>query len=468
MSKLTTKVKLGYAIGTLGENAATNIVSMYFLYFLTDAAGIVPAKAGAVVSIAIIWCAVLAPLVGYISDNYRRIGGSRVAFMKRTVIPYCLCMFLIFNNINVSENIKMIYFVLAAVGFYTCYAFYALPYYALGGEITDDFSERTSIRAWTSGTGYVLFIFMMACPPVIETMLTEYMGITLSQGWRIVGLMFSVIMFMGMCICILCTGKKERDVHLHVKVDWKVKWKDMFGSYWEVLKLKPMRYLVSSVFLWSFGAAVVSSAAIYMLVDVFPERPEMRSMYFVCAGSFAAVWTTVVNMVGKRFDKKRVFITGITICGIGLNLFYFIGISSFANIAVLVAFYTLGSGTFYVMYVSMMYDISELDEFVNGKSRIGAMTGLLDLTQKCGSAISMQIMGLVLQLGGYGVPGHEAQASETILFINTILPGVLIIGAVAVAIFYPVTHARHDALKAALKNKKEGKPYSEEGFSKLL
>ena len=40
-------------------------------------------------------------------------------------------------------------------------------FFALGGELTDDFEERTSIRAWGSAVGYALMIIALAVPPMI-------------------------------------------------------------------------------------------------------------------------------------------------------------------------------------------------------------------------------------------------------------------------------------------------------------
>ena len=80
----------------------------------------------------------------------------------------------------------------------------------------------------------------------------------------------------------------------------------------------------------------------------------------------------------------------------------------------------------------------------------------------------MQILGVFLQMGGYGIAGREAEACDTIIAANTLLPGAIGLAAGLFAVFYPVTKKRHEALKEALKLKKNGEKYSEEGFEKLL
>ena len=48
------------------------------------------------------------------------------------------------------------------------------------------------------------------------------------------------------------------------------------------------------------------------------------------------------------------------------------------------------------------------------------------------------------------------------------MPGILAIAAAILAIAYPITGKRFDALLTALKAKREGKEYNTEGFKELL
>ena len=53
-------------------------------------------------------------------------------------------------------------------------------------------------------------------------------------------------------------------------------------------------------------------------------------------------------------------------------------------------------------------------------------------------------------------------------YIVTLIPASLAIIAAVIAIAYPITGKRFDALMVALKAKREGKEYTTDGFEKLL
>lgn len=464
--KLTIRTKLGYAVGSFGDNVPLNIFNFYFLFFLTDIAGLSPVKGGMVSSIAVLWNAVLDPIVGYVSDNSKSKMGRRRSFMIKSIIPYGICMFLIFSDVPLPLGVKLIYFLVAAMAYYTCYTSYVIPFFALGGELTDDFEERTSVRAWGSAVGYLLMILALALPPVIVDFVQENMSGTPAQGWRTVGAVFGVLIVVGMSVCILCTKGKDK-VNIKTGAEKKEK-KNPVVSYLEVMKLKPVKFLAITVLLWSMTAGIASGGAVYMLTNNFNVTAGQQSLYFTCIGAFSAMWAPVVNVLSKKFDKKYVYCFAMLFSAVALCVFGIAGVKSFEAAIVMALFFTFGNTAFYTIYFSLMYDISELDEYVNGEVRVGAMAGLMDLVQKLGTAFSMQLLGIFLQFGGYGISGQETQAADTIISANTLLPGIIGIIAGLAAIVYPVTKKQHAALKKALLLKREGKVYSEEDFKKLL
>ena len=149
-NKLGFKKKFGYAIGQMVDSTGYNVYYFFFLFFLTDFAGVPAGIAGTISLIAIMWDAVTDPIVGNISDNLKSPYGRRRPLMIGATIPYAICTFLLFNNVDFGTNAKFAYFVVLAILFWSCYKTYVIPFFALGAELTDDFNERTSLRAWAS------------------------------------------------------------------------------------------------------------------------------------------------------------------------------------------------------------------------------------------------------------------------------------------------------------------------------
>lgn len=53
--KLKTKDIFGYTIGSIGDCASYNFVLSFFSFFMTTVAGVSPAVAGTIISVAIVW-----------------------------------------------------------------------------------------------------------------------------------------------------------------------------------------------------------------------------------------------------------------------------------------------------------------------------------------------------------------------------------------------------------------------------
>jgi len=152
--KVGLRMKLGYAIGQMSDSVGFNVFYFFFLYFLTDFAGVAPAIAGVISLIAVFWDAVTDPIIGHMSDHLRSRYGRRRPFMIGALVPYTLSMVLLFANVDLPGGLKVVYYIAVAMLYWTAYTCYVIPYFALGAELTGDFNERTSLRVWASVTMY--------------------------------------------------------------------------------------------------------------------------------------------------------------------------------------------------------------------------------------------------------------------------------------------------------------------------
>lgn len=472
-NRLSPRKKYGYAIGQMTDSVGFNAFYFFFLFFLTNFAGISPGVAGTISLIAVLWDAVTDPAIGFISDNLKSKYGRRRPLMIGAAIPYAICTFLLFNNVNFSENAKFIYFVGVAIVFWTCYKTFVIPFFALGAELTDDFNERTSLRAWASVFMYLAVMLASAAPPMIVDM-TVKAGGTGQQGWNNVGLIFGGIVFLSAAICWFLTKGGERIVKdaevVSKEAEQPAEKTNFFKNFFEILKLKPTKFLGGSVLAWAIVSALLSSGPVYLMTSNLGYSAERQSSYFVIMTLMAIAWLPVISFLSAKFDKKNVYCFAMLASAIGMGVFTFIGFPSFAFLVVFVIIFDFGNSTFWTVYYSMMYDISELDEYVSGKRREGTISALMSFFQKLGSALCMWLIGMLLEISGYDgtVVVQVESAQNMILYINTIIPAVLGIVAVVCAMAYPISRKRFDALMEGLKKKREGIQHSTEGFEKLL
>lgn len=470
-NKLGFKKKFGYAIGQMVDSTGYNVYYFFFLFFLTDFAGVPAGIAGTISLIAIMWDAVTDPIVGNISDNLKSPYGRRRPLMIGATIPYAICTFLLFNNVDFGTNAKFAYFVVLAILFWSCYKTYVIPFFALGAELTDDFNERTSLRAWASVFLQLAVMLASAAPPMILEIAGKA-GLQGARGWNAVGVIFGLIIIICSFICWTCTrggelvDKNETEKE-NIEGQEKV---NLFKNFIDILKLKPAFILAATVFLFNIAVTFMSSGAVYALVNILDASSGQQSTAFVVQCGMGIVWIPVVNFLAAKLDKKFAYWSMMLVTGVLMFIFTFTGFASFPVWLVYVSIFAFGNCAFWTLYYSMMYDISEVDEFKSGNRREGVISAMMSFFQKLGAALATWVMGLLLSAGGYD--GTAAVQSESALnminYIVTLIPASLAIIAAVIAIAYPITGKRFDALMVALKAKREGKEYTTDGFEKLL
>ena len=468
--KLPVKRKLGYAIGQLSDSIGFNVFYIYFLYFLTDFAGISPGTAGTIVLIAVCWDAVTDPIVGNISDNLKSKWGRRRPMMIASLVPYCVCMFLLFNDVALSPEYKWIYFTFIAILFWSTYKIFVIPFFALGAELTDDFNERTSLRVWASVCLYSAVLIASTAPPTIRG-IAEGAGMSHTQGWSLVGFALALAIALTIIVCWYFTKGGERPLFEEAADAPKVGFiKDLLVNMGQIITLRAAAFLAGSVFLWSLVSAMNSGALVYLMNSNLGYGLDEQTLYFGIFSVLAIAWLPAINYCSEQFDKKMVYCAFLLISGIAMSAFYAIGFTGTVGFIIFLAFCQLGNCTFWTLYYSMMYDLSEIDEFKSGKRREGAIAALMSFAQKLGAALALWLMGIVLEFGGYDgmIAVQTPEAHGAIIDVNTWIPGGIGILAALFAIFYPVTRPRFNALLAALENKRAKREYSVEGFEKLL
>lgn len=457
--------KLGYAVGQMTDSIGFNLFYFFFMFFLTDYAGVSPAAAGTISLIAVIWDAVTDPVVGHISDNLRYRYGRRRPLMLAAALPYAIGTFLLFHNVGLAGSAKAAYFTAVAILFWTSYKVFVIPFFALGAELTSDFNERTSLRAWASFFLYVAVLLTSAATPMLLKINGE-MGYTGSQGWDKVGFIFGVLVLASALLCWALTRGGEPAGQPEAPKDGH---SGLIVNLLDILKLRPVKVLGCSVLGWAMVTALLSSGPIYLMNNLRYSE-ERISLFFTVMAVMSIIWIPLVNYCSGIMDKRMVYSGAMLVSTAGFAFFGMSGFGGFAALLVFISIYALGNTTFWTVHYSMMYDISELDEFVNGKRREGAISALMSLFQKIGSAICMWLIGLLLSWSGYdGRLAVQPQTAQNMIFyINTLIPALFGLLAVVCGVVYPLTAGRFAALMTALRAKRSGAVYNVEGFRELL
>ena len=152
--KLNFTTKLAYGSGDMGPAIAANILAFFFLYFLTNGAGLEAGYAGAILAVGKIGDAVNDPIIGIWSDHTRTRWGRRIPWMILGTIPFGIFLFLqwIVPSFSADPDVNkwglFFYYIAINICFNLAYTAVNLPYTALTPELTQDYNERTSLTSF--------------------------------------------------------------------------------------------------------------------------------------------------------------------------------------------------------------------------------------------------------------------------------------------------------------------------------
>ncbi len=462
--KLPFSDRFFYGTGELSDGIPYNLYYIYFLYFLTDIAGINPAAAGTVSLIAVMWDAVTDPIVGYFSDNSKSKYGRRRPFMLAGAIPGYIILMLLFAPFSFGGQTGFIYYVIIAILFWTSYKIFVIPYFALGAELTQDFNERNTLRIFCSVFLAIAVWIASAGPMVIVGKVTASGG-TEKAAWFYAAAVFGAISLLGAFLCWRFTRGKELMNNTSEEEPSR-----FINNFIELFRIKPFRTIFLSILFYCVNFSITTAAFVYLMSNNLKLDAEKQALYWTLFSIFSIVTLPLIGAIAKKLGKKSAFIL-LNIVGIaGCILFSLIGIHNFTQLLIFAALFNIGNVCFWCIGYSMMYDCCEVDEFINGKRREGAITGFSSFSQKLGSAIGMGLSGILLNFAGYN--GEAAEQTEKalngILQLNTLVPGILIAVSVIFIFLYPLNSKRFEALLKALELKRKGEPYTTEGFEEVL
>ena len=176
------KLKIGYTIGSIGDSTAYNIVISFLSFYLTTVAGISPAMAGTITSIAIVWDAVTDPMLGIMVDASKCRYGKRRPFIGGSFIPLAVSIFFVFFKVDFPQVQKNIYYLIVVLIFWSAYTAFNIPYYSFGSVITNDDDERAKIAGFREVMGFVGIFCGTSVPTFLVGNLKQRDGPALQPG----------------------------------------------------------------------------------------------------------------------------------------------------------------------------------------------------------------------------------------------------------------------------------------------
>lgn len=435
--KLPWHTKLVYGLGEFGPSVAYGtVIPFYFLFFLTDVAGVRPGLAGSLLFVARIWDGINDPLVGAISDRTHSRLGRRRPFMLAGAIPMAILYALLWVVPPVaSSGGRALYYLIIYCLFDLFYTLVSGPYSALTPELSLDTDERTSIVTYRMGVSIVTGLVTAAVLPFVFNAAPS-MRIGFLWAGGAVGL-FSAIPYL-LIVAVFrerpdFQSQSTRGLRDSILVVLRNR------AFWLALLINWLSWLAIGIVEAVFAYYVVYWAGI-------PEE-DSAIILAVILGS-AMLFLPVVNWLSKRFEKKWAFvICTLTWMTIHLGL-WLIPQATVLPVYVIGFLAGLGVASAHVLPTAMGADVLEAVEVESGERQEGVFGGISSFIQKLGSSLALMSIGWVLDLTGY-VPHAAQQSAPALTGLRSLVswvPALLLLAAVGAAAMFPITREVHRRL----------------------
>ena len=140
--------KLFYGLGSVAFGLKDQGFRFFLLLYYNQVVGLPAAKVAFAIGIAMIIDAMMDPVVGQLSDNFRSRWGRRHPFMYAAAVPSALSFLLIWFPPHWEQGPLLAYLIVTAVIVRACIAVYEIPSSALAAELSADYDQRTALMSY--------------------------------------------------------------------------------------------------------------------------------------------------------------------------------------------------------------------------------------------------------------------------------------------------------------------------------
>lgn len=479
--------KVGYSLGDGSANLIFQMMMMFQLFFYTDVFGIKATTAGMILLIARFFDAFVDPVVGILSDRTNTKWGKYRPWLIWTAIPFAVFFVLAFTTPDLSERGKIIYAGISYTLLMSIYSFNNTPYSSLGGVITSDIRERTSISSIRFVTATIAtFVVQGLTLPLVN----KFGGSSVSsKGWFWTVFLFAAIGIVFMIITFFST--KERIAPPpNQKTSIKQDFKDILGSRpWKSMFVLTL-FLFTTLAMWGSSMSyyfnyVVDKRALFGFLDkvglVGVQDVGMNGwktfldafgLIVYDAENVFAVGFSFFNMIGQIitlagvillsqflsniFGKKSVFIICLALTAIFTSLFYVISPSNIEWIFVLNILKSLAYAPTIPLLWAMMGDVADHSEYVHHRRATGFVFAGIVFALKAGLGIGGAICGAIID--SFGFIANTVQSTSAIQGIKlsaSLIPAATFFIGVIALFFYPISKKINEKLQQELTDRRK-------------
>jgi Na+/melibiose symporter-like transporter len=480
--KLSVREKVGYSLGDAAANFVFMTMILFQANFYTDVMGIAAGTAAIILLAARLWDAFFDPIMGILADRTRTRWGRFRPWVLATALPWGVVMYLSYATpVGWSMQSLVIYAAVTNVLLMTLYSANNMPYSALGGVMTGDPNERTSLNSYRFvAVNLAQLVVAGFTLPLVAKFADAYgEGDTArATGWEITMGMWAVVCVVFFLITFATTRERVEPAVEHASTpaqDFKdllanSPWAVMFVMtlvHFTILSLRGgafynyYHYYADKAALYDWltgwgltappleGAATPPFGILSFLgwvvhadrsgLDASNVADVAQSVINVIEKAAFIVMILLSPMLSRTFGKKAIAVAGFVLMTVVSALFYLIEPNQIGWMVALTIAGAIAYGPTIPLLWSMFADVADYSEWRTGRRATGTIFATIGFALKTGLSVGAFL--LLVLLDSYGYEANQPQSTESlngIRLCSSIYPALLFAFCAALLASYKI------------------------------
>jgi glycoside/pentoside/hexuronide:cation symporter, GPH family len=474
--------KVGYSLGDAAANFVFMTMILFQVNFYTDVMGLTAAAAGIILLVARLWDAFFDPVMGVLADRTRSRWGRFRPWILYTALPWGVVMYLAYRTPHgLSYSALVAYAFITNVLLMTLYSANNMPYSALGGVMTGDPAERTSLNSYRFVAVNLaqLVVTGLTLPLVAKFAAAYGEGETArATGWQMTMGMYAVVCVVFFLITFAVSRERVEPVaeqptspgqdfaDLLANNPWKV----MFAMtlvHFTILSLRGgafynyYRYFADKPALYDWlarlhltapplaqGAPAAGGILEFLGWIVHADRANLggSNVTDVAYSVIGVIEKTVfIGMIllspwmSRAFGKKTVAVVGFALMTVVAALFYFVKPDQVEMMVALTVAGAVAYGPTIPLLWAMFADVADYSEWKTGRRATGMIFATIGFALKAGLSLGAFMLSMLLtHYGDAPNQNQDAMAREGIRLCSSIYPAALFAVCTVLLLVYSI------------------------------
>ncbi len=439
--------KIGYGIADLYGGGAFLIISILFIFFMTEVVGMHPLAAGSIPFIGRAWDAITDPFMGALVDRTRsRFGAKRFYLLIGSFVASFTFM-LVWVSVGGGPFAQYMYYLIAFLLFSTGFTIVMVPYNSLLPDMVKDYHLRgqyTGIRMVFSAISAILGGLFP------EMIISRYDQA--STGYFVMGVVFGLIFFVALLTTFFNTYEYQTK-------EEKTLDRPSIKENLYVFKNRAFKMYLG-IFLFGQGSVdFILALILYFLTYVIVREGQYTVvMAGVLASQLIAMF--IYQAILKKKSKKVPIYIGIPIQMVATIAVVFFAYEDAPILPIVIISSMIGFGTAAstVTPFAILADLADVDELISTQRRPGMYAGMATFSRKIANGLALGLVGVLLWVFGFD-SDLDSQASLAIFgitFMFVVLPLIFLSATLYFTKRYPINDETFGVMKEEITRRRNG------------